>query len=199
MSDRPQIRKTKIVATIGPASDASETLQAMIRAGMNVARLNLSHGNFSEHAARVERIRQAAADVGAHMAIMLDTRGIEIRTGPLVEDYVELKPGNEFCLYTQPRTGDAGGVSVSYRRLDDEVRAGVPILVDDGAIELEVKEVVSGAVHCRVVHGGILRANKSVNLPDTELSLAAVSPEHRDDVVKEISFAMDHEIGRAHV
>ena len=194
MSDRPQIRKTKIVATIGPASDAPETLQAMIRAGMNVARLNLSHGNFSEHAARVERIRQAAADVGAHMAIMLDTRGIEIRTGPLVEDYVELKPGNEFCLYTQPRTGDAGGVSVSYRRLDDEVRAGVPILVDDGAIELEVKEVVSGAVHCRVVHGGILRANKSVNLPDTELSLAAVSPEHRDDVVKEISFAMDHDV-----
>jgi pyruvate kinase len=194
MSDRPQIRKTKIVATIGPASDAPETLQAMIRAGMNVARLNLSHGNFAEHAARLERIRQAAAEVGTNIAIMIDTRGIEIRTGRLVDDYVELKPGSAFCLYTQTRNGDAEGVSVSYRRLDEEVRPGVPILLDDGAIELEVKEVVPGAIHCRVVHGGILRANKSVNLPDTELSLAAVSPEHRDDVVKEMSFAVDHDV-----
>jgi len=194
MSQRPQIRKTKIVATIGPASDAPETLEGMIRAGMNVARLNLSHGNFPEHAARMERIRQAAVEVGTNIAIMIDTRGIEIRTGRLVEDYVELKPGSTFSLYTQARVGDADGVSVSYRRLDEEVRPGVPILLDDGAIELDVSKVVAGAIHCRVVHGGILRANKSVNLPNTELSLAAVSPEHRDDVVKEMSFAVDHDV-----
>jgi pyruvate kinase len=142
----------------------------------------------------LERIRRAAAEVGTNIAIMIDTRGIEIRTGRLADDHVELMPGSAFSLYTQPRAGSVEGVSVSYRRLDEEVRRGVPILLDDGAIELEVKEVGPGEILCRVVHGGILRANKSVNLPDTELSLAVVSPEHREDVVKEMSFAVDNDV-----
>jgi pyruvate kinase len=194
MNERLQTRKTKIVATIGPASDSPAVLEGMIRAGMNVARLNLSHGNFAEHADRMERIREAANAVGTNVAIMIDTRGIEIRTGRLTEDHVSLSPGSRFSLYTGERLGDAAGVSVSYRRLDEEVQVGVPILLDDGAMELEVESVEPGAIRCQVIHGGLLRANKSVNLPQTQLSLGAVSPEHRQDVVKELSFAIEHEV-----
>jgi len=194
MNNRPQLRKTKIVATIGPACDSPQTLREMIRAGMNVARLNLSHGTFADHAHRVEGIRQAAEDLDTNVAIMLDTRGIEIRTGRLKEDFVVLHNGDRFSLHSQAGIGDSSGVSVSYRRLPQEVRQGTPILLDDGAIELEVIEIESDAVHCRVVHGGQLKASKSVNLPETQLSISAVSPENRDDVLREMRFAAEHDI-----
>ena len=142
----------------------------------------------------VDAIFAAADDLGVFIATMVDTKGIEIRTGRLSEDYVSLDPGSRFTLYTGERVGDATGVSVSYRRLDEEVRAGVPILLDDGAMELEVESVEPGSIRCQVIHGGLLRANKSVNLPQTQLSLAAVSPEHRQDVVKELRFAIEHEV-----
>ncbi len=194
MTVKPRPRKTKIVATIGPASDSVETLQAMIGAGMNVARLNLSHGSFGEHRRRVERIREAAARVGANVSIMLDTRGIEIRTGTLEGGSVDLEPGGRFILYTGQRTGDAGGVSVTYRRLPEEVRPGIQVLLDDGAIELEVERTTGDAIRCRVVHGGRLGESKSVNLPGIELAVSAVSPENRDDVVRELTFAVENDV-----
>ncbi len=194
MSQSPQIRKTKIVATIGPASDAPETLREMIQAGMNVARLNLSHGDYAEHKSRLERIRGVAAELQANIAIMIDTRGIEIRTGTLAEDSVDLVRGARFQLYTEQRIGDAEGVAVSYRKLHQEVLPGTPILLDDGAIELEVESIEPGIIQCQVIHGGTLRANKSVNLPGTELMLGAASPETRDDVVREMNFAADNEV-----
>lgn len=190
----PELRKTKIVATVGPACDAPETLRAMIRAGMNVVRLNLSYGTFAEHQQRIGRIREAAKQVGADVAVMVDTRGIEIRTGTLSHGPVELGPGAEFALHTDDREGDASGVSVSYKNLPAEVKPGIPILLDDGAVELEVGSVDQETIRCRVVHGGTLGDNKSVNLPDTELSLSAVSPENRDDVVRELSFAVENDV-----
>jgi len=194
MTQRPALRKTKIVATIGPASDSPETLRAMIGAGMNVARLNLSHGTLPAHHERVQRIRAAAADLGANVSIMLDTRGIEIRTGSLREGVAELRAGDAFDLYSDPREGDAAGVSVSYRRLPQEVGAGTLVLLDDGAIELSVTHCSEGVVHCRVVHGGPLGESKSVNLPETRLSISAVSPENRDDVIREMRFAAEHDV-----
>jgi pyruvate kinase len=194
MPHRARTRRTKIVATIGPASDAPETLEAMLRAGMNVARLNLSHGSYEEHKARLLRIRAAADAVGVPVAIMLDTRGIEIRTGALAEGPVELVCGETFSLFTDGRPGDARGVSVSYKRLPQEVHPGETVLLDDGAMELQVLATTDREVRCQVIVGGRLGASKGVNLPGTQLSVTAVDPEHRDDVLRELSFAADNDV-----
>ena len=187
-------QKTKIIATIGPASDSEETIKDMIAAGMSVARINLSFGTDSDQAARVQSIRRAAAAMKSHVAIMADTRGIEIRTGRLEGDFVELKSGTDFALYCDGRPGSQEGVSTSYAGLYKEVHTGTIILLDDGAIELAVIDVEDCTIHGRVIHGGILRQNKGVNLPDTQLSLSAVSPENREDVVREMRFAVQHGI-----
>ncbi len=190
----PIQRKTKIVATIGPACSSLDRLTAMIRAGMNVARLNLSHGTLAEHKEQIRLLRQASEQLGTHIAIMIDTRGIEIRTGRLEGGPVELLPGAVFTLYTDEHPGTADGVPVTYRKLAEEVCAGTPILLDDGAIELVVTAVAGSAITCRIIHGGWLGNNKSVNLPDTRLALSAVSPENRADVVRELGFAAENDV-----
>jgi len=194
MPHRPRTRRTKIVATIGPASDAPETLEAMLRAGMNVARLNLSHGSFDEHKARLMRIRAAADAVGVPVAIMIDTRGIEIRTGEIADGVIELVSGEPFSLFTDGRAGDQHGVSVSYQRLPREVNPGETVLLDDGAMELQVLATTEREVRCRVIVGGRLGASKGVNLPGTQLSVTGVDPAHRDDVVRELSFAAENDV-----
>jgi pyruvate kinase len=194
MTLTPKFRKTKIIATIGPACDEVETLTNMIQSGMNVARLNLSHGNFEEHGARVECIREAATAAGSRVAIMIDTRGIEIRTGLLLNNYVNLSRGAGFVLRTDGKTGDERGVSVSYPKLPSEVSVGDVILLDDGAIELEVQSATDHDISCRVVHGGMLGNTKGVNLPGTTLSITAVGPENRADFVREIEFAKMHDV-----
>ena len=194
MARKPELRKTKIVATIGPACDSVETLKAMMRAGMNVARINLSHGTFAENQQRIRRIRQAVGEVNANIAIMIDTKGAEIRTGRLDNGSAELVPGASFTLYIDGRIGDEHGVSVSYKRLPVEVDTKTPILLDDGAIELEVESFTEDAIRCRVVHGGILLDTKSVNLPETELSISAVGPETWEGLTKELSFAADNDV-----
>ena len=186
--------KTKIVATIGPACGSLDKLVEIIRAGMNVARLNLSHGNLAAHKEQIKLLRQASAQAGINIAIMIDTRGIEIRTGLLKEETVELLPDTSFTLFTDGRDGDASGVSVTYRKLPEEVSAGIPILIDDGAIELEVTAVTDSSIVCRVIHGGWLGNSKSVNLPETRLALSAVSPENREDVVRELGFAAENDV-----
>lgn len=194
MADKTQFRKTKIIATIGPACDDVETLTAMIQSGMNVARLNLSHGNYEEHGERVQRIREAASAADARVAIMIDTRGIEIRTGLLRDSYIDLHRGMEFTLRTDGEPGDQNGVSVSYTKLPGEVSVGDVILLDDGAIELRALSTTDSEIVCRVVHGGILGKTKGVNLPDTELSITAVGPENRADFIREIEFAAAHDV-----
>ncbi|MBT8122744.1 MAG: pyruvate kinase [Gammaproteobacteria bacterium] len=187
-------RKTKIVATIGPACSSKEILIEMIMAGMNVARLNLSHGDLAAHKQQISVLREASAETGRSIAIMIDTRGIEIRTGLLQGGTAELQPDGHFTLYTDDRTGDATGVAITYRKLPEEVSAGTPILLDDGALELVVENVSNGAINCRVIHGGRLGNSKSVNLPDTRLALSAVSPENREDVMRELGFAAENDV-----
>lgn len=188
------IRKTKIVATIGPACNTLEMLKAMIEAGMNVARLNLSHGTHAAHSEQITVLRTAASDLGRNIAIMIDTRGIEIRTGLMDGSSAKLAPGDSFSLYTDDRLGDATGVSITYTKLHEEVRRGIPILLDDGAIEMEVENVIDGVINCRIIHGGRLGNSKSVNLPETQLAMSAVSPENRDDIIKELSFAAENDV-----
>lgn len=187
-------RKTKIVATIGPACNTLDKLTAMIRAGMNVARLNLSHGSLESHREQIGLLRQASEQVGINIAIMIDTRGIEIRTRLLEGGTAELLPGASFTLFTESRTGNAEGVSITYRKLPGEVQPGTPILLDDGAIELTVTATTANSITCRVVHGGWLGNSKSVNLPETRLALSAVSPENREDVVRELTFAAENDV-----
>jgi pyruvate kinase len=188
------VRRTKIVATIGPACASPEILKAMIESGMNVARLNLSHGSHDGHRKQIATLRAAASELGRHIAIMIDTRGIEIRTGNIDGDSVNLERGNSFSLHTENTPGTAEGVSITYRKLHQEVKPGIPILLDDGAIELEVETIADGVIHCRIIHGGLLGNSKSVNLPETQLAMSAVSPENRDDIIKELSFAAENDV-----
>jgi pyruvate kinase len=184
------LRKTKIVATIGPASDSIETVKAMIRAGMNVARLNFSHGDHVEHRRHVEMIRQAAAELDTHVAIMLDTRGVEIRTGRIEGGNLSLTTGQPFALYADKRIGGQDGVSVSYEGLPGEVKPGTRILIDDGVIELKVETVDERVVHCRITRGGRLADRKGVNIPEVTLPHSEISIEDREDIL----FAIEHDI-----
>ena len=194
LSGHAPVRKTKIVATIGPACNTPKMLRAMIGAGMNVARLNLSHGSHAAHSEQIVMLRSVAKDLGRNIAIMIDTRGIEIRTGLIEGDTAELVSGGMFSLYADGRKGNAAGVSISYLKLYEEVQRGTPVLLDDGALELEVERVTDGVIHCRVIHGGWLGNSKSVNLPQTQLAMSAVSPENRDDIVKELDFAAENDV-----
>lgn len=185
-----RLRKTKVIATIGPACDDVDTLVRMIRAGMNVARLNMSHGDVASHTATLERIRQAAARADATVAVMVDNRGREIRTGRMASGSATLVEGERFRLYGDGRPGDADGVSLTYPRLHLHARAGDRILVDDGQIELRVEDVAGDAVVCRIVCGGVLKHDKGVNFPDNAGALDDI--EHDDRM--EVAFAAEHQV-----
>ncbi|HAU24023.1 MAG TPA: pyruvate kinase, partial [Gammaproteobacteria bacterium] len=187
-------RKTKIIATVGPACDDVATLEDMIHAGLNVVRLNLSHGDYESHANRVAQVRQAASNVGAHVAIMVDTKGIEVRTGLLEDGPVFLEADQTFTLFADDRKGNLAGVSVSYRKLSAGVKKGDVILLDDGAIELSVAAVNAAAIECVVVHGGMLGERKGVNLPGAQLAISAISPEFLENLENEIDFAVAQQV-----
>jgi pyruvate kinase len=184
------LRLTKIIATIGPACDAPEVLEAMIEAGMNVARLNLSHGTHPEHAARIARVREAAQRRGAPVAVMLDTKGPEVRTAPVADAPVELQRGAHFVLHVDGRPATAEGASVTHARLPHEVEAGALVLVDEGQIELRVLAVSEEAVHCEVIRGGELGGRRSVHVQGARLSLDALGAADRDD----LRFAVEQDV-----
>lgn len=169
------MRKTKIVCTMGPACDSVDVLKQMIAAGMNVARLNMAHGSLEEHAARIERVRQAARETGTVVAILMDIKGPEVRIGMLAEPSYDLAEGDRFILTTEPVTGDGKRVAVNYPDLPRDVGAGSKILIDDGLIELEVEQAEGTEVVCRVVSGGKLKPRKGVNLPGVRTSLPGVT------------------------
>ena len=184
------LRKTKIVATIGPVSDSVETIKAMIHAGMNVARLNFSHGTHAEHRKRIETIREASHTLGAHLGILLDTRGVEIRTDRISGGSMMLTTGEIFNLYTDSRPADAVGVAISHATLADEIDPGARILLDDGVIELRVRALQPGCVQCDITRGGRLGNRKGVNIPSINIPFTGISSQDREDIV----FAIEHDI-----
>lgn len=186
LKKQKKFKKTKVIATIGPACDSTPRLKAMIEAGMNVARLNMSHGDEASHTEIVARIREATVACGATVAIMVDTRGREIRGGRVENDQVLLKAEQRFTLYADERVGDETGISISLQSLDKHARPGHRVLVDDGQIELRVEAVEPGQVHCRVETGGVLHNNKGVNLPDTAVALDDIDY----DSSRELKFAV---------
>ena len=165
--------KTKIVCTIGPASESPEVLEKIIRAGMNVARLNFSHGDFDSHKTVIKNIRAAARAVGKRVAIMADLPGPKMRIGRLAEEPVELNSGDTFTLTTEEIVGDNKRVSMSFPALLQAVNHGDTLFLNDGLIQLEVEEVEGNDIRCRVLMGGELRSYKGLNLPDIDLGLSA--------------------------
>jgi pyruvate kinase len=185
-----RLRKTKVIATIGPACDDVSTLVRMIQAGMNVARLNMSHGNVESHTATLGRIRKAAEAAGSTVAVMVDNRGREIRTCRVTQGSAMLERGALFTLYGDGREGDARGVSLTYPRLHQHARPGERILVDDGQIELHVESTTDEAVVCRIVCGGVLKNSKGVNFPDNASALDDID---YDDTT-EVEFAATNSV-----
>jgi pyruvate kinase len=165
--------KTKIVCTIGPASDFPEVLEKMIVAGMNVARLNFSHGDFTSHGETIQKIRAASKAAKRRVAIMADLPGPKIRIGEFEAEPVELERDDPFALTTENIIGNQTRVSVSFSRLTKVVKPGDRLFLNDGMIELEVMKVESPDVHCKVIVGGILRARKGLNLPGIDLGISA--------------------------
>jgi pyruvate kinase len=184
------MKKTKIICTIGPASEEVNILKEMIKNGMNVARLNFSHGSYDEHRKRLRNIRQAADELGTPIAIMLDTKGPEIRTGKLKNGSIFVKGEQKFVLTNRDIIGDDTEVNVNYPALPAEVEKGTHILLADGLINLLVEDVTDTDIICRVINGGRLGERKGVNVPGVRINLPFLSKKDEQD----INFGIDNEV-----
>jgi len=186
------VRKTKIVATIGPSSESPDRLRALVEAGLDVARINFSHGVRDHHAEVIARIRQAASSVGRNVAVLADLCGPKIRTGRLAGGGpVELPDGSLIRLVAGDIVGTAETVSVSYDRLSEEVHPGARILIDDGLIELRAESIEPGELICRVVHGGTLSERKGVNFPGVRLSVPSITEKDKLDLQAALAAGVD--------
>lgn len=177
------LRKTKIVGTIGPASDSK--LEELIDAGLNVARINYSHGSWDEQKERTEKVLRIREEKNVPVALILDMQGPEIRTGMLVtgkNEKIVLEDGQKFTLVNEDIVGDKDRVSVTYKELYKDVKSGTKILIDDGAIELKVDEIVDKDIVCTVVHGNGLGSRKTINLPGTAVHLPALKEKDINDL-----------------
>jgi pyruvate kinase len=175
------LRRTKIVCTLGPASDG-DILPQLLAAGMNVARLNFSHGSQAEHGARIQRLRELAAAAGAPLAILQDLAGPKVRIGQVAGGEIRLREGEAFCLSTVPTKAGEPGVMVDYPQVIAETPVGAPILLADGNIELRVENRTDTTLSCRVVVGGVLRSQVGINFPMHSLSVPAFTEKDREDL-----------------
>jgi len=180
--------KTKIVATIGPASDSSEMLERLTRAGLNVARLNFSHGDLAGHAERIKRIRSASQAVGRRVAIMADLPGPKIRIGEIEPEPIQLHAGDNFILTVEETVGNPQRVSVSFKELPKVVKSGDKLFLNDGLLQLTVEGVAGHEVQCKVSVGGELRSKKGLNLPGIALGISAFTDHDRAC----LEFALQH-------
>ncbi len=176
------MRKTKIICTLGPASESKEVVSKLVKAGLNVVRLNFSHGSHEHHGKLIDLVRAIEAELGSTIGIMLDTKGPEIRTGEVAGGEVLLEKGEEITLTTDQLLGDGSCISVSYDHLPLDVNPGSRILIDDGLIELKVKGVNSKQITCQIINGGILCSHKGVNLPGVSLQLPALTEKDVEDI-----------------
>lgn len=176
------MRKTKIICTIGPASESEEKLRELIMAGMNVARFNFSHGSHEEHEAKFLRLRHIRIQMNLPIATLLDTKGPEIRLRDFENGSVELKRGQEFTLTTKEILGNEKCAAISYKELPQDVKPGTHILIDDGLIGLKVEKVDGDDIVCVVENGGTVSNKKGINVPDAVLSMPFISEQDRSDI-----------------
>lgn len=184
------MRRTKIVCTIGPSINTTNKIARLIEAGMDVARLNLSHGSREDHLRHLKMIRDVSAGMNKNVGLLFDTRGPEVRTGNLQQEHVMLEDGQDFILTTKAVAGDNKKVSVTYPDLHRDLQTGSIVLIDDGLIELKVVEISGQEIVCRVLHGGELRSYKGLNTPGTRINLPALDEEDRID----IKVGLDNEV-----
>jgi pyruvate kinase len=187
------MRRTKIVATIGPATESPERLRELIAAGATTFRLNFSHGDHSEHAARITTIRQVSRELGAHIGILQDLQGPKIRLGRFPGGPITLATGDAFTLTSRDVECNQSIATVTYHKLADEVVPGSRILLDDGRVEMRVEQVdqAQQTLHCSVTVGGVLSNNKGVNFPDVQLSIRALTDKDRADLEFGLSQGVD--------
>ncbi len=176
------MRKTKIVCTIGPASESEEVLREMFQAGLNVARLNFSHGTHEEHLVRINRIKKVREELGLPIAIMLDTKGPEFRIGTFRDHAVQLKEGEAFAFTTEDIEGDENIVSVTYKNLANELEPGDRILLNDGMIEVEVVSTDGTRIETKVITGGRLSDRKSMSFPGKHMQQEYLSEQDKADI-----------------
>ena len=184
--------KTKIVCTIGPASSSPDIIRAMIQKGMNVARLNFSHGSHADHAEKIGMIRSIASDLNRPVAILQDLCGPKVRVGHIPDPGIELRPGERFTLTIDDITGSKDRVSVSYRGLPADVKAGDRLLLADGMMDLEVEGSAGADITTRVITGGLLTSHKGVNLPTGSMQIEALTPKDREDLRFGLSLDVDY-------
>lgn len=175
-------KKTKIVCTIGPASESIDTLKELIKTGLNVCRLNFSHGNYEEHGKRIDNIKAARNEMKLPIAILLDTKGPEIRTGKFSSPEVNLVEGQNFIITMEDVLGDETKCTVSYKELVNDVKPGNQILIDDGLVGLAVKEIKGQEILCIVQNAGTIKDNKGVNVPNVKINLPAITPKDKKDI-----------------
>lgn len=180
------MKKTKIICTLGPAVDNPDVLEKLILAGMDVGRINFSHGNYQDQQSRIETFKQVRERVGKPVALLLDTKGPEIRIGKFENGGIELKEGNIFTLVNEEILGNETKVSVSYKSLYKEVEVGTKILINDGLIKVEVIEIKNTDIVCKVIDGGKLTNTKSINIPGMVINL--LSPTEKD--IEDIKFGI---------
>ena len=190
-------KRTKIVCTMGPACDSDETIREMIKAGMNVARFNFSHGSYEEHHGRIERVRRISKELGMPVGILLDTKGPEVRTGLLVDGKkVAVKTGDKIVVTAQPTSEDFHGtaehISLDYLALPSEVEAGSLILIDDGLVALEVESVSGQDMTCVVKNDGLIGERKGVNMPNVNISLPAITERDKQDILFGLTENIDY-------
>ncbi|HZJ58584.1 MAG TPA: pyruvate kinase [Clostridia bacterium] len=186
------MRKTKIICTLGPASDDPGILKALLEKGANAIRLNFSHGDHEEHGKRIALVKQVREEMGLPIAILMDTKGPEIRIGNFKDGEVRLEEGQKFVLTTEEIQGDENIVTVRFKEITKDVCVGTAILIDDGLVALVVEEITQDAVHCKVINGGILGSRKGVNIPGVSTSLPAITTKDAEDIKFGISQQIDY-------
>lgn len=185
------MRKTKIVCTLGPTTDNEEIMRQLMVEGMDVARFNFSHASHSEHEARFNMIKKLRKETKKHVAALLDTKGPEVRVKQFKEGKVTINNGDTFILTTREVEGDEKMVSITYKKLAQDVSRGTVILIDDGLIRLEVEDVNDTDIICRVIVGGVVSNNKGVNIPNVDLKMPYISEKDRDDILFGIKMGFD--------
>ena len=178
------MKKTKIICTLGPASSKKSVLRSMIRSGMDIARFNFSHGSHEEHGVRADMIKNLREELNIPVAMLLDTKGPEIRTKRLKDGKkVMLQTGSKFILTTGDYVGDENKVAITYDMLYKDVKKGGKILIDDGLIELEIEDIKNGDIHCKVLNGGELGERKGVKVPYVKLKLPGITEQDKEDII----------------
>lgn len=186
------MRKTKIICTIGPAVDTDEMIEKLILNGMNIARINFSHGNYEEQKDRIERIKRVRENIRKPVSLLLDTKGPEIRIGKFANDMIDLKSGDIFTLVCDDILGDETKVSITYKELYKEINIGTTILINDGTIEVKVIKIEDRNIICEVINGGKLTNRKSINIPEMKINLPSITEKDIDDIKFGIMAGFDY-------